>query len=200
MSEITRVPLQPVAKGSLAKVWLGVIVAVLLGIGVAWIARPVHYSDVRVVTLKDGTGKSPTTADVALINYVGRIASTGKEFDRGENAVMPLQGVIPGFSQGLQKMKVGGKYRLEIPAALAYGSQAMPGRNGEIAIPANSDLVFDVELLDFRSAAELQKQQAAMQALQQEMQARGATGGVPGGAMPGGAMPGAPAPAPVPAN
>lgn len=200
MSEITRVPLQPVAKGSLAKVWLGVIVAVLLGIGVAWIARPVHYSDVRVVTLKDGTGKSPTTADVALINYVGRIASTGKEFDRGENAVMPLQGVIPGFSQGLQKMKVGGKYRLEIPAALAYGSQAMPGRNGEIAIPANSDLVFDVELLDFRSAAELQKQQAAMQALQQEMQARGAAGGMPGGAMPGGAMPGAPAPAPVPAN
>ena len=148
MSEITRVPLQPVAKGSLAKVWLGVIVAVLVGIGVAWIARPVHFSEVRVVAIKDGTGKSPTMSDVALINYVGRVASSGKEFDRGENAVMPLQGVIPGFSQGLKQMKVGGKYRLEIPSALAYGSQAMPGRNGDVAIPANSDLVFDVELLD----------------------------------------------------
>lgn len=192
MSEITRVPLQPVAKGSLAKVWLGVIVAVLVGIALAWTMRPVHFSEVKVVALKDGNGKSPTTADVALVNYVGRLASTGKEFDRGENAVMPIQGVIPGFSQGLQKMKVGGKYRLEIPAALAYGSQAMPGRNGEIAIPANSDLVFEVELLDFRSAAELQKQQAAMQAMQQEMQARGGMGGAMGGAVPGSA--------PVPAN
>jgi FKBP-type peptidyl-prolyl cis-trans isomerase FkpA len=90
----------------------------------------VHFSEVRVIALKDRTGKSPTTSDVALINYVGRIASTGKEFDRGENAAMPLQGVIPGFAQGLQQMKVGGKYRLEIPAALAYGSQAMPGRDG----------------------------------------------------------------------
>ncbi len=181
MSEITRVPLQPVAKGSLTKVWLGVIVAVLVGIGLAWAARPVHFSEVRVIALKEGTGKSPTTSDVALINYVGRIASTGKEFDRGENAAMPLQGVIPGFAQGLQQMKVGGKYRLEIPAALAYGSQAMPGRDGSVAIPANSDLVFEVELIEFRSMAELQRQQAAMQALQQQMQARGA-GGAAGGA------------------
>ena len=78
MSEITRVPLQPVAKGSLAKVWLGVIVAVLVGIALAWTMRPVHYSEVKVVALKDGNGKSPTTADVALVNYVGRLASTGK--------------------------------------------------------------------------------------------------------------------------
>lgn len=180
MSEITRVPLQPVAKGALTRLWLGVVVALLAGIGIAYAARPVSFSTVRVVAIKDGTGEMPKVSDVALINYVGTLASTGKEFDRGERTVMPLQGVIPGFAEGLQKMHKGGKYRLEIPAKLAYGDQAMPGRNGEIAIPANSDLVFEVELIDFKSAAEIEQQRQMMQALQQQMQ--GGAGGAGGGA------------------
>ncbi|MCW1383965.1 FKBP-type peptidyl-prolyl cis-trans isomerase [Novosphingobium sp. KCTC 2891] len=178
MSEITRVPLQPVAKGSLSKIWLGVIVAVLLGAGVAWAAR---YHGLVVDTIKAGQGASPTAADVVLINYAGHLPN-GKEFDHGERVAMPVEGVIPGFSQGLQKMQRGGKYRLEIPAAMAYGAQEQKNQTtGEVVIPANSDLVFDVELVDFKSAAELEQQRQMLQQMQQQMQG-GAPHGMPGAA------------------
>ena len=73
------------------------------------------------------------------------------EFDKGEKVAMPVEGVIPGFSQGLQKMQRGGKYKLIIPAAMAYGAEEKKNpASGEVVIPANSDLVFDVELVDFK--------------------------------------------------
>ena len=92
MSEITRVPLQPVAKGSVMKIWLGVIVALLIGIGVAYAVR---YQGLVVETVKAGSGAMPTEGDVVLVNYVGHL-SNGKEFDRGEKVAMPVAGVIPG--------------------------------------------------------------------------------------------------------
>ncbi len=191
MSEITRVPLQPVAKGSLTKIWLGVIAAVLVGSGVAYATR---YEGVSIETVTAGTGASPTKSDVALINYVGRLAN-GKEFDRGERAVLPLETVIPGFAEGLGKMQKGGKYILEIPSDKAYG--AVEKRNpqtGEVVIPANSDLVFEIELIDYKSAAELEQQRAMMEQMQ-KMQ--GGAGGAPGG-MPQGMPQGMPMPMPVP--
>ncbi|HNV80153.1 MAG TPA: FKBP-type peptidyl-prolyl cis-trans isomerase, partial [Thermomonas sp.] len=63
-------------------------------------------------------------------------------YDRGEPAVMPLQGVIPGWAEGLQLMPVGSKFKFWIPAQLAYGEQAPP------TIGPNQVLVFEVELLD----------------------------------------------------
>jgi FKBP-type peptidyl-prolyl cis-trans isomerase FkpA len=186
MSEITRVPLQPVAKGSVGKIWLGVIAAVVLGSGVAYATR---YQGIEIETVKVGTGGSPTKADVALINYVGRLAS-GKEFDRGERAVLPLETVIPGFSEGLSKMQKGGKYVLEIPAEKAYGAEEKRNpQTGEVVIPANSDLVFEIELIDYKSAAELEQQRMMLEQMQ-KMQGGGA-GAAPGG-MPMPPMPGAP--------
>ncbi|NML95393.1 FKBP-type peptidyl-prolyl cis-trans isomerase [Novosphingobium olei] len=189
MSEITRVPLQPVAKGSVTKIWLGVILAVVVAAALAFAAR---YHGLVVDTLKAGQGASPTTADVVLVNYVGRLAN-GKEFDRGEKAVMPVEGVIPGFAKGLQQMQRGGKYRLEIPASMAYGTNEQKSQaTGEVVIPANSDLVFDVELLDFKSAAEIERQRQMIQQMQQQM-----GGQMPGqapGQVPGAAAPGAPRP------
>lgn len=180
MSEITRVPLQPVAKGSLTKVWLGVIVAVLVGSGVAYATR---YKGVEVETVKAGSGASPTKSDVALINYVGRLAN-GKEFDRGERAVLPLETVIPGFAEGLAKMQKGGKYTLEIPSEKAYGAEEKRNpQTGEIVIPANSDLVFEIELIDYKSSAELEQQRMMLEQMQ-KMQ-----GGASGAPMPPGAMP-----------
>lgn len=181
MSEVTRVPLQPVAKGSLGKIWLGVVAALALGGAVAYGAR---YHGLDVSTIKPGTGPMPTAADVVLVNYVGHLPN-GKEFDRGEKVAMPVEGVIPGFSQGLQKMQRGGKYRLEIPAAMAYGAQEQKNQTtGEVVIPANSDLIFDVELVDFKSAAELEQQRRMMQQLQQQMgKGSGAGHGMEG--MPG---------------
>jgi FKBP-type peptidyl-prolyl cis-trans isomerase FkpA len=96
---------------------------------------------------------------------------------------MPVEGVIPGFSQGLQKMQRGGKYRIEIPAAMAYGASEQKNQaTGEVVIPANSDLVFEVELLDFKNAAEIEQQRQMIQQMQQQMQ--GAPHGGPGGEAP----------------
>ncbi len=171
MSEVTRVPLQPIEKGSVLKIWLGVLVALLIGAAAAMAALPRALS---VEAISEGTGASPTASDVVLVNYVGRLAN-GKEFDRGEKAVIPLESVVPGFRDGLRQMKKGGKYRLEIPANLAYGDRAQPDpRTGEVVIPANSDLVFEVELINFMSMQQFQAMQQMMQ--MQQMQGMGGEG------------------------
>jgi FKBP-type peptidyl-prolyl cis-trans isomerase FkpA len=175
MTEITRVPLQPIAKGALGKLWLGVAAAVAAAAGVAWASLP---AQVRVETVTAGEGASPTLEDVALINYKGTLPD-GKVFDQAKNAVFPLQGVVPGFTKALQQMQRGGKYKVHIPSELAYGDQQAG------AIPPNTDLDFEIELLDFKSQQEIMEQQRQMQQMQQ-MQ-----GGAPGG--PGG--PGGPPPA-----
>lgn len=181
MSEITRVPLQPVAKGSVGKIWLGVIAAVVLGSGVAYGTR---YKGVEIETVKAGTGASPTKSDVALINYVGRLAN-GKEFDRGEKAVLPLETVITGFSEGLSKMQKGGKYVLEIPSEKAYGADEKRNpQTGEVVIPANSDLVFEIELIDYKSAAELEQQRMMLEQMQKMQGGAGNGAGAAPGAMP----------------
>ena len=185
MTEITRVPLQPIAKGSLSKMWLGVLAAVLAAVGIAWAALPVAVS---VKTLIPGTGASPTLEDVALIKYKGTLPD-GKVFDEQERAAFPLQGVVPGFTKALLQMQKGGKYKVLVPSSLAYGDkQAGP-------IPPNTDLTFEIELIDFRNRAEIEQQQAMMQQLQQQQNGGrgapqpGAEGQMPGGPMPEGAMP-----------
>jgi FKBP-type peptidyl-prolyl cis-trans isomerase FkpA len=167
MTEITRVPLQPIAKGALAKLWLALIAVVLVGGLLAWRALPSH---VTVTTVTAGTGVSPTEQDVALVNYVGRLPD-GKVFDEGKQAVFPLQGVIPGFTQALMQMQKGGRYKVHIPWQLAYGDK------GAGPIPPRTDLDFDVDLIDFRSRAEIEAQQRMMQQLQQQMQGKGAAPG-----------------------
>ena len=180
MTEITRVPLQPIAKGALGKLWLGVAAAALAAGGLAWATLP---GAVDIAVIKAGTGPSPTAADVVQINYKGMLED-GKVFDQAERAVFPVEGVIPGFTQALEKMQKGGKYKVEIPAALAYGPQEQRNpQTGKVEIPANSDLVFEIELLDFKSRAEVEAQMRMMQQLQQQMQGKGGNaqqGGAPG--------------------
>jgi len=160
MTEITRVPLQPIAKGALGKLWLGIAVAVAAAGGIACAAMP---PAVDVETLVAGNGASPTREDVALINYKGTLPD-GKVFDQGEHAVFPLAEVVPGFTKALEQMQRGGKYKVQIPAELGYGDKAV----GEI--PANTDLTFEIELIDFKSRAEIEQQMQAMQRMQQMQQ------------------------------
>ncbi|MEB4675646.1 FKBP-type peptidyl-prolyl cis-trans isomerase [Enterobacteriaceae bacterium G50] len=98
---------------------------------------------------KAGTGSAPTDSDTVVVNYKGTLID-GKEFDnsytRGEPLSFRLDGVIPGWTEGLKNIKKGGKIKLVIPPDLAYGKTGVPG------IPANSTLVFDVELLDVKPA------------------------------------------------
>ena len=102
-------------------------------------------SGLQYQVLTAGTGAKPGAKDGVKVHYKGTLLD-GKTFDssydRGEPAVMPLEGVIPGWQEGLQLMAVGGKYKFWIPATLAYGEQAPP------MIGPNQVLVFEVELLD----------------------------------------------------
>ncbi|WP_372737491.1 FKBP-type peptidyl-prolyl cis-trans isomerase [Neptunomonas sp.] len=97
-----------------------------------------------------GTGKQPTVTDTVKVHYRGTLID-GTEFDssyaRDEPVSFPLNGVIPGWTEGLQLMKEGGKAKLAIPAELAYG----PGGMGN-AIGPNSALLFEVELLEVNPA------------------------------------------------
>ena len=97
-------------------------------------------------SLKDGTGASPLASDVVKVQYRGSFAD-GTEFDssykRNEPAQFPLGGVIPCWTEGVQRMRVGGKARLTCPAAIAYGARGVGG-----VIPPNTSLQFEIELLD----------------------------------------------------
>lgn len=101
-------------------------------------------SGLQYKTLREGQGKSPTAADTVTVHYRGTLIN-GDEFDssykRGEPVSFPLQNVIPGWTEGLQLMKEGGKYELTIPANLAYGDNAPP------SIGPGSTLIFEIELL-----------------------------------------------------
>jgi FKBP-type peptidyl-prolyl cis-trans isomerase FkpA len=99
-------------------------------------------SGLQYEVLNAGEGAKPGPSDVVTTHYEGRLID-GTVFDssRDESVTFPLDGVIPGWTQGLQLMSPGAKYRLYVPAALAYGPRA----NGNI--PPNSTLVFDVELV-----------------------------------------------------
>jgi FKBP-type peptidyl-prolyl cis-trans isomerase FkpA len=98
------------------------------------------------LSLKDGAGPSPTAADTVKVHYRGTLPD-GKEFDssvqRGQPAEFPLGRVIKCWTEGVQRMKVGGKARLTCPAAIAYGERGTPGG----PIPPNATLIFEVELL-----------------------------------------------------
>ncbi|WP_225204727.1 FKBP-type peptidyl-prolyl cis-trans isomerase [Novosphingobium huizhouense] len=118
--------------------------------------------------LKAGTGPKPGKNDFVLINYIGYLAATGAVFDQNVSAPLNLDAVIPGFAEGLQTMPRDSIYRLCIPAALGYGA------NASEKIPANSDLVFQIQLIDSKTIAEVEAMRAEMQKEQAAQQA-GAT-------------------------
>ena len=186
MAEVTRVPLQPIAKGSIAKLWIGVIVAVLLAAGLAWASVP---RGVDVETLTEGSGPNPGPTDVVFVRYTGKL-SDGTVFDESQDVPLPVPGIfpdgnplpldrmVPGFTEGAQQMQKGGKYVLNIPAAQGYGSEGRQDPQGNDVIPANSDLTFEVELIDFMSMEDFERRLAALQqAMQMQQGAMGAEGG-----------------------
>lgn len=106
-------------------------------------------SGLQYEVLEEGEGDKPAATDTVTTHYEGRLID-GEVFDssyeRGEPATFPLNRVIAGWTEGLQLMSPGAKYRLYVPAELAYGDQAAG------SIPPNSTLIFDVELLEVASA------------------------------------------------
>jgi FKBP-type peptidyl-prolyl cis-trans isomerase len=168
MSEVTAVPLRPVAKGTVGRIWLGVAAAVVIGAGVAWAgtARQVAMgqppavflaknakkhgvvvtpSGLEYKVITEGHGAKAAPTDIVLIDYEGKLLD-GTTFDstaqHGQPAVMPVAGSIPGFSEALQHMSRGSHYMIWIPPQLGYGAQGA----GDGIIPPNSVLQFDVTL------------------------------------------------------
>lgn len=195
MTEITAVPIKPVAKGSLTKLWLGVALAIAVGAGLAWAAVP---RGVDIDTEIAGTGPTPKAGDVVFLKYKGMLASDGTVFDESRDIPLPVEGIfpegtpfpieegatIPGFFEGLQQMQKGGKYTLFIPADKAYGAEPPQGA----PIPPNADLNFEIEVIEIMSQQTFERN---LGILQQTMQSQM---GAPGG--PDGAPGAAPAPAP----
>ena len=111
--------------------------------GVKTTASGLQY---KVMKAGPDGGKSPKATDTVKVHYHGTLID-GTVFDssvqRGEPISFPLNGVIPGWTEGVQLMKVGAKYQFTIPSKLAYGERGTPGG----PIPPNSTLIFEVELL-----------------------------------------------------
>ncbi|MDD5140777.1 MAG: FKBP-type peptidyl-prolyl cis-trans isomerase [Verrucomicrobiales bacterium] len=105
-------------------------------------------SGLQYMILTNGSGAMPAATNVVSVNYRGTLID-GTEFDssykRGEPVQFPVKGVIPGWTEALQLMKTGSKWKLFIPAELAYGESGRPG------IPPNSTLIFEVELLSVQA-------------------------------------------------
>ncbi len=102
-------------------------------------------SGLQYKVIREGTGKTPTVNDKVKTHYRGTLIN-GREFDssykRNKPAEFPVKGVIKGWTEALQLMKEGGKWELYIPSNLAYGERGRP------SIPANSTLIFEIELLE----------------------------------------------------
>lgn len=107
-------------------------------------------TQLEILDTVEGTGDEVQPGATITAHYTGALCANGIIFqsshDMGRPITFPLNGVIKGWQQGVPGMKVGGTRRLIIPAEMAYGSQS-PAQN----IPANSDLVFDIELVEIAS-------------------------------------------------
>jgi hypothetical protein len=210
---ITAVPIPPTKRGTLTLLWLGIALAVVLAVGLAFLGTARAVADkgdnatflaynktqagvietpsgLQYRVIKEGSGDlQPTDTDVALINYTGSLRD-GSVFDASKQPTpLPVAGVVKGFSEALKAMKKGGKLRAWIKPELGYGEQS-PDPN---KLPPGSVLIFDIELLEFLPESVLrqaQQQQQMQQQLQQQIQ-----GGPPA---PGAAPPPPPSAAPPP--
>ena len=186
MSTVTAVPLQPVKRGYLIWLWLGIALALVSAFALARQGDPALLREARggdVVTTPSGLqykvvkagapgGAHPTVTDVALVSYDGKLID-GSTFDKSQQPVpFPVApgATVPGFSEGLRLMTKGAKYRFWMKPSLAYGADEKRDQTGKVVIPANSTLVFDVELIDFIPETVLR-----------QMQAQQGMGGAPGG-------------------
>ena len=129
------------------RVWVGLALPLVMATPSAHAEAVTTPTGLVYESLSEGSGGSPAASDRVKVHYRGTLTS-GKQFDssydRGEPAVFPLNRVIPCWTEGVQRMKVGGKAKLTCPGKLAYGERGAPGAG----IGPNATLNFEVELLD----------------------------------------------------
>ena len=154
---------RPAKSGRTVKLWLGFLALIAFGVGLAWMGagamRPeLSDSGLQFRVVKEGTGEPISTADAALLDYVGTL-DNGTVFDSSESHGGPqpftASQVFPGFAEAMARMREGGEYRFTMPPNLAWGEgPAPPG------FPADSNLTFDVRVQKVvRGGAALMQQQ-----------------------------------------
>lgn len=173
---VTAVPIRPIAKGSVTKLWVGLGALALIAGGIAYAgtaetiaqSSPEAFlayngkksgvtttaSGVQIKVITPGEGRVIGANDGVIIEYKGRLLD-GTVFDSTEGkgpAPMLVGQVVPGFSEALQQMQPGGSYRIWLPPELAYGANVPPGG----PIPPNAVLDFDVKILQVVPDAALQ--------------------------------------------
>jgi FKBP-type peptidyl-prolyl cis-trans isomerase FkpA len=149
---VTQVPLRPIAKGSLVKLWLAIAALVAIAYGIASYGAG-QLKTVTVETVEAGSGPKITEMDGVIVEYTGR-DEEGTVFDTTEGrgpAPFLVAQVVPGFGQALTQMQQGGRYKIMIPGRLAYGASPPPGS----PIGPNEDLYFDVHILQVAPNAAL---------------------------------------------
>jgi FKBP-type peptidyl-prolyl cis-trans isomerase FkpA len=176
---VTAVPIRPLKRGSVLKLWLALGLLVVAAAALAWSGTSGNRwitteSGLQYQVIKEGEGASPSQMDIAKFDYVGRLPS-GTEFDSSKErgpAEIPVFGVVPGFAEGLQLMNKGASYRFRIPPEIGYGPQGSPP-----VIPPNTTIEFEVTLHDFRSLTAEEQQQLQMMEMMQRQQMEQMQGG-----------------------
>jgi FKBP-type peptidyl-prolyl cis-trans isomerase FkpA len=155
---VTQVPLRPVAKGTLTKLWLAIAALIAIAYGVAYLGAG-QFKAVAVETVAAGKGPFVGELDGVIIEYTGR-TENGTVFDttegRGPAPFLVMQ-LFPGFKQALAQMQQGGRYKIVVPGRLAYGKTPPQGS----PIGVNEDLSFDVYVQQVVPNAALQAGAAA---------------------------------------
>jgi len=186
--EVTAVPIRPVRKGSLVKLWLGLLVLALAAAALAWAGtRPLQVqtlpSGARYRVLAEGHGPAMTSADVAALHYKLHVNSERAPViqdseEGGQPFVTSVQEVFVGFADALVHMRAGGRYLLWLPPGTHVTGTAPPGA----PFRSTDTLVFEIEMLQIAPGMAAQRQMQMMQQMmQQQQQQQGGAGGAPPG-------------------
>lgn len=195
MPEVTAVPIRPVRKGSLIKLWLGLLVLALAAAALAWAGtRPLQVqtlpSGARYRVLAEGHGPAMTPADVAALHYKLHVNSERAPViqdseESGQPFVTSVQEVFPGFADALTHMRAGGRYLLWLPPGTHVPATTPPP--GAPFTPRDT-LVFEIEMLQIAPGMAAQRQMQMMQQMMQmqQQQSGGAGAGNSSEAAPAG--------------
>jgi len=147
---VTAVPLRPLARGSVLKLWIGLAVLALGAVALAWVGtsgqqRVRTESGLQYQVIEEGEGNTITPADLALVHFVGR-RENGEIFANtlGSQPIPAAVGnFVPGFDEALQMMRQGSRYKIWVPPHLGYGGAVPPGAPFE----ADETLIFDIRVV-----------------------------------------------------
>lgn len=212
MSTVTAVPIPPVKSSVKIWLWVGVVLAIAAAFGLAWMGTreqaALHLpadqdakflawhkgqpgvkttaSGLQYMMLRAGKGDTAKDGDGVAVSFIGKFRDGTVFQPQSSTQMLVGQGTIPGFGEALKLMNKGSKYRFWIPSDLAYGPNPQDPR-----MPKNAMLIFDIEVSELVTAAEIQQmrqqqmmQQQMMQQMQQQQGAKGAKGGEPAEAAP----------------